>query len=377
MPRERLVHFHPRLASGRSAAAAVALLLTAVVAGCLLDSEVDNRAPVITSLTAEPQELHPSEQSTLTVVASDCACQSLSFRWRATAGSFVGGADLPVVTWQAPDTIGPCTLSVRVSDGELTDSASLVIEVVPVVTPVWGYTVVDSLPHDTGAFTQGFLFYQGLFYEGTGGYNGRSSIREVAPETGEILRLRPLSPYDFGEGLTLLEDRLYQITWRERRGYVYDRATFAPLDTFSLRTVTREGWGLTDDGSRLIMSDGSHRLYFVDPWTYANLDTVEVRDLGVAVDDLNELEFVAGEVWANVWKLEKVARIAPETGEVVGWIDLTGLKARVDDSPGADVLNGIAHDPATGRIFVTGKRWPRAYQIALVAPRRAFATPTP
>jgi glutamine cyclotransferase len=233
--------------------------------------------------------------------------------------------------------------------------------------PVFGYRVVGSYPHDPEAFTQGLAYVDGVLYEGTG-LAGASSIRRVDLATGEVLQARALAASHFGEGIALLGGRLYQLTWRNHVCFAYDPATFDLLQTFAYQT---EGWGLASDGSRLVMSDGTSRLTFRDPATFAELGGVAVRDGDTAVADLNELECVAGEIWANVWRTDRVARIDPATGLVRSWVDLTGLLPEADrEGRRVDVLNGIAHDAASGRLFVTGKLWPKLFEIALVPPRR-------
>ena len=231
--------------------------------------------------------------------------------------------------------------------------------------PVWGYRVVNAYPHDRRAFTQGLAYADGALYEGTG-LKGRSTLRRVDLETGEVLQAVALAPRHFGEGIAVVGGRVYQLTWRTRTCFVYDRRTFRRLAAFR---YPGEGWGLTTDGSRLVMSDGTDRLSFRDPGTFAEVGAVEVRDGGAPVPYLNELEWVGGEVWANVWPTDRIARIDPATGGVTGWVDLAGLLPREDRRPRVDVLNGIAHDPATGRVFVTGKRWPRLFEIEPVPPR--------
>ena len=235
-------------------------------------------------------------------------------------------------------------------------------QIVP-TAPISGYRVVNEYPHDRDAFTQGLVYADGVLYEGTGLY-GESTLRRVDLESGEVLQSRALDPEYFGEGIALLGDRIYQLTWKTQTAFVYDRESFEPLGTFTYPT---EGWGLTTDGGRLIMSDGTSRLVFRDPDTFAEIGGVEVRDGDQPIPYLNELEYVDGEVWANVWQSDVIARIDPATGRVNGWINLAGLLER--GARQADVLNGIAHDPATGRIFVTGKLWPRLFEIELTAPR--------
>ena len=235
------------------------------------------------------------------------------------------------------------------------------------VAPVYGYRVVNEYPHDSEAFTQGLVYRDGVFYEGTGHY-GESTLRRVDPETGEVLQAVALDPEHFGEGIAVLGERIYQLTWQTQTCFVYDRETFELLETFQYPT---EGWGLTTDGDRLIMSDGSNRLVFRDPETFARIGSVDVlHSGGLPLEELNELEFVDGEVWANVHPTDVIARIDPATGNVVGWIHLTDLLS-AEDRAGLDelgVLNGIAYDEATDRIFVTGKSWPKLFEIDLVPP---------
>lgn len=231
--------------------------------------------------------------------------------------------------------------------------------------PVAGYTTVRSWPHDPDAFTQGLDFHEGRLYEGTG-VLGKSTLREVALETGAILRKHDLPSDVFGEGITVMGDRVYQVTWKSGRGYVYDRATFRLIREF---TYEGEGWGLTHDGQSLIMSDGTAVLRFIDPATFAVQRTLSVKDAGRDVPKLNELEMVKGEIYANVWETSSIVRIDPATGAVTGWIDLEGVFSDSDRrrylKPGqdVDVMNGIAYDEATGRLVVTGKWWPRMYEI--------------
>lgn len=223
--------------------------------------------------------------------------------------------------------------------------------------PVLGYTVVRSYPHDAQAFTQGLIYRDGVLYESTG-LNGRSSVRRVRLDTGEVLQQKAVDTRYFGEGLVDWADSLIQLTWQTNVAFVYSRKTFALENTF---TYPGEGWGLTHDGRRLIMSDGTASLRFLDPATFRELSRVRVTASGRAVDMLNELEFIRGEVWANVYQTDRIAIINPATGRVRAWLDLTGLLPV--GSVGQDVLNGIAYDASGDRIFVTGKLWPRLFEI--------------
>jgi glutamine cyclotransferase len=224
------------------------------------------------------------------------------------------------------------------------------------------YEVVEAYHHDPQAFTQGLVWHEGRLYEGTGLY-GSSSLRQVDLETGEVLQSVSLPPEYFGEGIAVLGSRVYQLTWREKTGFVYDLESFAPLGSFSYPT---EGWGLTTDGQHLIMSDGSHILYFLDPEDFEVVHELEVRDGNDVIPRLNELEYIAGEIYANVWLTDSVVRIDPRDGQVTGWIDFTGLlSAELAQEGPVDVLNGIAYDGEAGRLFVTGKLWPRLYHVRL------------
>lgn len=224
------------------------------------------------------------------------------------------------------------------------------------------YEVIQAYPHDPRSFTQGLVYEDGGFYESAGLY-GQSSLRKVDLETGEVLQQVGLSESYFAEGLTDWEDKLIQLTWREHSGFVYDKESFSQVGAFEYAT---EGWGLTQDGERLIMSDGTATLTFLDPVTFEVLDTITVMDQGEAVVNLNELEWIWGQVFANIWQTDDVVRIDPETGEVLGWIDLSGLLPEEERGPDTNVLNGIAFDPDDNRLFVTGKLWPKLYEIRLV-----------
>lgn len=228
---------------------------------------------------------------------------------------------------------------------------------------LYGYQVVKTHPHDKQAFTQGLLWLDGHLYESTGRV-GESGIRKVRLETGEVVQKRELPAPYFGEGIVNFGDKLFELTWQHQKGFTYDLASFAPKGEWD---YSGEGWGLTQDGKRIIMSDGTPTLRFLDPATMKETGRVQVTFQGKPIPNLNELEFVKGEVWANVWMTDVIVRIDPATGYVVGRILLNDL-LKPEDRRGSnpDVLNGIAYDPATDRIFVTGKLWPKLYEIKLV-----------
>lgn len=226
----------------------------------------------------------------------------------------------------------------------------------------YSYRIVKNYPHDPEAFVQGLIYHKGILYEGTG-LNGRSSLRRVELETGKVLQLHNLDRRYFGEGIALWQDKIIQLTWKSQVGFVYNSQTFEKIGEFTYPT---EGWGITHDGDRLIMSDGTDVLRFWNPDTFEEIGQIKVSYRGNPVFRLNELEYIKGEIWANVWQTDLIARISPQTGQVLGWIDLTGLLAAEDRSPTTDVLNGIAYDEEGDRIFVTGKLWPKLFEIKLV-----------
>ncbi len=221
------------------------------------------------------------------------------------------------------------------------------------------YSIVKTYSHDTGAFTEGLMYDNGSLLESTGGW-GSSSLRRISLESGEVQQEHKLLDAFYGEGLTKVDSKLVQLTWLERIGFVYDAETFGLLGNFTYPT---EGWGLTYDGSKLIMSDGSSILYFLDPATYEQVGQVNVTADGSPVLNINELEYVNGDVYANIWMQQKIAIINPQTGVVQGWIDLTGIYPQKGTD---DVLNGIAYDQQSDRLFVTGKDWPNIYEINVV-----------
>jgi glutamine cyclotransferase len=228
---------------------------------------------------------------------------------------------------------------------------------------VQSYKVVATFPHDTTSFTQGLVFAaDGQLYESTG-LEGESTLRRVDITTGQTLQRIDVPGQYFAEGLALVGDELLQLTWKHQLGFVYDRQTFKQKRTFPYKG---EGWGIAYDGtSQLVMSDGSDTLTFLDPKTFAASKTLRVQDAGKPIKNLNELEWIEGEIWANVWMTDRIARISPNTGEVNAWIDLATLFPRSQRMPPADELNGIAYDRATRRIYITGKKWPLLYQITV------------
>jgi glutamine cyclotransferase len=277
---------------------------------------------------------------------------------------------LPAATATPVPTVGPAPTV-----------APTVAQPAPTGLREYGYTVVEELPHDVGAYTQGLIVEDGIFYESTG-LRGQSTVRRVDAATGQVLAgLRVPDAY-FAEGLTRLGDQLYQLTWQSNVGFIYTINPDGSLVQSGEFTYPTEGWGLADEGSRLILSDGTDTIYFYDPATFTEMGRIQVTDGGAPLTRLNELEYIDGQIYANIWMTDRLAIIDPASGVVNGWVDLTGLLADADRTAmldawaeaGADpnwvttnaVLNGIAYDETSGRLYVTGKLWPKVFGVELV-----------
>jgi glutamine cyclotransferase len=267
----------------------------------------------------------------------------------------------------------PLVLAAACSD----DGRSPAAPAEPIVSdgvPSYTYRVVREYPHDPQAFTQGLVYENDMLYEGTGLYDGLSSVRRVDLETGQVLQIHSLPANRFGEGITIHEGRIIQLTYTSRLGFIYDLETFMPTDTFHYAS---QGWGLTHDSEHLIMSDGSDRLFFFDPYSFQFVDTLEVRDGDRRIHNLNELEYIDGRIFANIWYSDQIAVIDPATGLVTNWVDLTGILSPQDQTLDTDVLNGIAFDAAQRRLLVTGKYWPKLFEIRLIPDDSTRAGPLP
>jgi glutamine cyclotransferase len=228
--------------------------------------------------------------------------------------------------------------------------------------PEYTFKLIHVFPHDPAAFTQGLAYRDGFLYEGTG-IKGQSSLRKIHLETGEIVQRVDLAPEFFGEGITLLNNEVMQLTWQSQTGFVYNLSDFKLLRRFE---YSGEGWGLTTNGREIFMSDGTAQIRVLNPATLAEKRRFKVRDGNTPIDQLNELEFIEGEIFANVWQTDRIARISPQSGKVVGWIDLSGLLSPVFRRESGAVLNGIAYDADRKRLFVTGKLWPSIFEIQLI-----------
>ena len=221
--------------------------------------------------------------------------------------------------------------------------------------------IINTFPHDSKAFTQGLVFSNGNLYEGTGLY-GKSTIRKIDLSTGKIEKIHKLSDHLFGEGITIMDDKLYQLTWRSKKGIIYDTESFEVLGFFN---YPFEGWGITNDGKSLIISNGTQNIYFYNPVNFKQVKKIKVTDRGEPVSQINELEYINGKIYANIWRSDKIISIDPSSGKVLKWYDLSPLKKHVKGKERIDVLNGIAYDDKNGRIFVTGKLWPKLFEIKL------------
>lgn len=226
---------------------------------------------------------------------------------------------------------------------------------------ILNYTIVNTYPHDINAYTQGFEFYNGTLLEGTGQYK-ESTLRKTDYKTGKVTEQIKLEDNYFGEGITVLKDNIYQLTWKEKTGYIYDAKTFKLEKTFSFET---EGWGITNDGEKLFMSDGSEKIYILDPITLKVVDYISVYTAGSKIDSINEMEWVNGKIWANVYQKDVIAIINPKTGAVENVINCADLKTKVTQHPEIDYFNGIAYNPSTKTYFVTGKNWDKTFEIKL------------
>jgi glutamine cyclotransferase len=227
--------------------------------------------------------------------------------------------------------------------------------------PTYTFEVVNTYPHDATAFTQGLVYLNGNLFESTG-LNGRSTLREVDLRTGKVLRKVDVPQEYFAEGLTALNGKLYQLTWKANKGFTYDPSNFQLIGSF---TYSGEGWGLTNDGKSLILSDGTNNLRFMDPPEFSTAKTISVYDKGKPLEELNELEYIKGEIYSNIWHDDRIVRIDPKSGSILGWIDLTGLLPENERRDQENVLNGIAYNEQTDTLYVTGKRWPKLFEIRL------------
>ncbi|MFC2069193.1 glutaminyl-peptide cyclotransferase [Chloroflexota bacterium] len=250
-----------------------------------------------------------------------------------------------------------CSNIIKTGDDQLEPPATISFTV-----PVYTYNIINAFPHDSGAFTQGMVFAHGNLFEGTGLY-GASSLRKVDLETGTVLQIHELVDRYFGEGITICEDTIVQLTWKSKLGFIYDKNRFGLLGNFSYAT---EGWGITYDGKHIIISDGTSILHFLDPRTFNKTGEIEVSDNDGPINGLNELEYVNGKIYANIWPTYKIAIIEPQKGRITGWIDLSGILPS-QYCKSVDVLNGIAYDAENDRIFVTGKLWPWLFEIQLIS----------
>lgn len=304
------------------------------------------------------------QAKTCTVILWVAACALLSACFSSQPAQMAPGPSptaIPASAPQSSPTVAPPSRTEIPSTGTPSSSASTMEAVAPSQTPlIYDYHVKNIFPHDPLAFTQGLVYWNGVLYEGTGLY-GRSSLRKVEVETGAVLQQHDLDAEFFGEGIAVVGDRIFQLTWQNGVGFIYDRDSFEELQRFS---YTTEGWGLTYDGEHLIMSDGTPTIYYLNPDTLQEVRRLRVTLEGQPLPRLNELEYVEGKILANVWQTDYIVQIDPETGVVDGVYDFTGLLQQAPPFQGSyDVLNGIAYDAENKRLFVTGKLWPYLFEV--------------
>jgi glutamine cyclotransferase len=289
------------------------------------------------------------------------------------AGSFKDSTAYSLKTDSMP--LGPRVITAKIYHGGKSEDVSTNIVLLPSKAPVaYTYKVIKVFPHDTSSYTEGLLYQDGYLYESGGGYlhppagqemDGQSSLRKVDLTTGKVVKKVMVDPSIFAEGISIVGNKIIQLTWTEKIGYVYDKDSFKLLSTFTNK-VGVEGWGLCFDGKKLYMDDKTNRIWFLDKNTYRQTGYIDVFDDHGAVNEINELEYINGKIYANVYHQDFILVIDPKTGAVLQKIDLTNLYPADKRSPNADVLNGIAYDPAAKRIFITGKKWPHLYQVEFV-----------
>ncbi len=263
-------------------------------------------------------------------------------------------------------TVGTHTIKVivRKSDGREGENYQNFLVISDLVPQKYGYKIVSAYPHNPTSFTQGLEFHDGILYEGTG-QEGSSAIYKTDFKSGKINQERKLENRYFGEGITILNGKIYQLTYKNQTGFIYDLKSFEPVKTWQYKQ--KEGWGLTNDGRSLIMSDGTENLYFLNPETFEQERVIQVCDNKELIKNINELEYINGEIWANIWTTERVIKIAPQTGKVIADINFKGITSQLGQgNQQLDVFNGIAHNTQTGKIYVTGKLWPKLFEIELI-----------
>jgi glutaminyl-peptide cyclotransferase len=322
----------------------IVVCLSWVLIGCGVSGQADALAPAapsVSTVAASPTDT-PAPVATVTAVATAVADVVTP---EIDAGEAI------------TESLSPLHLPLITSN-----QAGEPLPTPPAEIPVYGYRIIETYPHDPNAFTQGLIFADGVLYEGTG-LNGRSSLRRVDLESGEIQQIVRLPDQYFGEGITIWNESIIQLTWRSQIGFVYDLESFELLGSFTYET---EGWGLTHDETHLIMSDGSNVLYYLDPDTFDVVDQLPVFAGDKLVTQLNELEYIDGFIYANIWHSDRIARIDPESGQVTAWLDLSGLFPPAERPDPQAVLNGIAYDAEGDRLLVTGKLWPSLFWIELV-----------
>lgn len=350
----------------------VLLSLIAFLAGCSSEPSQKGssqpqkeKLPTVFRLTTEATAPFMQQGDTL-VIEVERVDESIAFeQWQWTVnGRPTAGSESGLLWFSDGVRLGEYafTLTGTTADGR-SQSKTIIKEIAASSEPAqYSYELVKEYPHDPDAYTQGFYYHDGVMYEGTG-LKGQSSLREVDIETGKISRSHNIPARFFGEGVTIFENRLYQLTWKGQTGFIYDLETFTPVEEFYYNT---EGWGLTHNDTALFMTDGSHRIYVLDPKTMTQIDVIQVYNERARMINLNELEWIGGELWANIYGTRYIARIDPNSGAVTGVIDFNSIFDRRSYARRTDVFNGIAYNAETGHVYVTGKLWPSVYEVRIV-----------
>lgn len=346
------------------------LLLTAFFASCSSDPKVKDTSgrkaalPTLFRLSAGPNGPMLNQGDSLTITSELVTTEVSVQRWSWTVNGKSNPAIEPELHWHSEgEKLGQYSFSLtaHLADGR-TQTKTIIKELAAANEPVeYTYEVVNTYPHDPDAYTQGFYLHEGTLYEGTG-LRGKSSLREVDLTTGKIKRSYNIPARFFGEGITVWNNQLFQLTWQGKTGFVYDLATFTPIREFQYNT---DGWGITHNDTTLFMSDGTHRIYLLDPESLTELGVLEVYNERARMINLNELEWINGEIWANIYGTDYIAIIDPKDGTVNKMLDLTNIFDRRAYGKQADVLNGIAYDTEKDRVLVTGKLWPQVYEITV------------
>lgn len=347
------------------------VLFTLFIASCSPDAQVKNQSgreaalPTLFRLVAGPNGPMINQGDTVAIAMELADTSQRIDHWSWTVNGKATDYSTPELSWSSQDQkLGSYSFSLtaHLENGK-TQTKTIIKEVAAAREPIeYTYEVIQTFPHDPEAYTQGFFLHDGVLYEGTG-LRGQSSLREVDLKTGKVNRSYNIPERFFGEGITIKDNKIYQLTWQGKTGFIYDLESFQPIREFQYNT---DGWGITHNDTALFMSDGSHRIYVLDPDNLTELGVLEVFNERARMINLNELEWINGEIWANIYGTDYIAIIDPKDGSVLKMVDLTDIFDRRAYRKRADVLNGIAYNPESELVLVTGKLWPNVYEIRII-----------